>query len=70
MTTETGTGRIRLKEAAARLGVHSETLRRWARDGMITYWAIGRGRYIEFDPKDIEALDMSFKRDRHSPPVD
>jgi excisionase family DNA binding protein len=66
----TTAGRIRLKEAAQRLGVHGQTLRRWAREGMVTYWAVGRGRYMEFDPKDIEALDTSFRRDRHSPPVD
>ena len=65
----TTTGRIRLKEAAARLGVHAETLRRWAHDGMLTYWAVGRGRYMEFDPQDVEALDYSFKRDRKEPPV-
>jgi excisionase family DNA binding protein len=67
VTTE---GRIRLKEAALRLGVHAETLRRWAKEGMVTYWSVGPGRQMEFDPKDIEALDTSFKRDRHSPPVD
>lgn len=66
----TTAGRIRLKQAAERLGVHAETLRRWARDGMVTYWAVGRGRYMEFDPKDIDALDTSFKRDRAAPPVE
>jgi excisionase family DNA binding protein len=66
----TTTGRIRLKEAAHRLGVHAETLRRWASEGMVTYWAVGRGRYMEFDPKDIEALDTSFRRDRATPPVE
>ena len=49
--------------------VHPETLRRWAHEGMVTYWAIGRGRYMEFDPKDIEALDVSWRRDRKEPPV-
>ena len=62
-------GRVRLKEAAAQLGVHAETLRRWAHEGMVTYWAVGRGRYMEFDPKDIEALNVSFRRDRAEPPV-
>lgn len=63
-------GRIRTKEAAARLGVHPETLRRWAHEGLITYWAVGaRKRVFEFDPRDVEALDMSFKRERQSPPV-
>lgn len=66
MTTD---GRIRLKPAAARLGIHAETLRRWAHEGMVTYWAVGKGRYMEFDPKDIEALDTSFKRERPGPPV-
>jgi excisionase family DNA binding protein len=65
----TTAGRIRLKVAAAMLGVHAETLRRWAHDGMVTFWAVGRGRYLEFDPKDIEALDRSFRREHHEPPV-
>jgi excisionase family DNA binding protein len=65
----TATGRIRLKTAAAMLGVHGSTLRRWAHEGMVTYWAVGRGRYMEFDPKDIEALNSSFKRERQAPPV-
>jgi excisionase family DNA binding protein len=69
MTTTATTGRIRLKEAAAKLGVHPETLRRWAQEGMVTYWAVGRGRYMEFEPRDIEALDTSFRRDRAAPPV-
>jgi excisionase family DNA binding protein len=60
MTTQ---GRVALKDAAVRLGVHRETLRRWAKDGMVTYWSVGRGRHMEFDPKDIEALDNSFRRD-------
>lgn len=62
-------GRIRLKPAAAMLGVHPETLRRWAHEGMVTYWAVGRGHYMEFDPQDVEAMDTSFKRDRKEPPV-
>jgi excisionase family DNA binding protein len=65
----TTAGRIRLKQAAEMLGVHPETLRRWAQEGMVSYWAIGRGRYIEFDPKDIEALDTSFRRERSAPPA-
>lgn len=62
-------GRVRLKTAAAMLGVHPETLREWAKEGLITYWSVGRGRVMEFDPKDVEALDSSFKRDRREPPV-
>lgn len=61
--------RIRLKAAAAILGIHPETLREWAHDGMVAYWAVGKGRYMEFDKRDIEALDMSFRRDRPEPPV-
>ena len=66
----TAPGRIRLKEAAERLGVHVSTLRRWAHEGMVTYWAVGRGHYMEFDPHDIDALDTSFRRDRQGPPVE
>lgn len=65
----TAAGRIRLKEAAARLGVHAETLRRWAKAGDVRHWSVGKGRYMEFDPADIDALDSSFKRDKTEPPV-
>jgi excisionase family DNA binding protein len=65
----TASGRIRLREAATRVGVHPETLRRWAHEGMVPYWAVGRGRYMEFDPKDIEAMNNSFRRERPAPPV-
>lgn len=65
----TSPGRISLKEAAARIGVHYETLRRWAKDGMISHWAIGKGGYLEFDPKEVDALIASFRRDRNTPPV-
>jgi excisionase family DNA binding protein len=69
MTNGAAPGRVRLKTAAAMLGVHPETLRRWAHEGLVTYWAIGRGRYMEFDPKDVEAFEASWKRDRVEPPV-
>lgn len=62
-------GRIRLKEAARRLGVSHWTLRTWAKEGMVTHYLVGKGQYMEFDPKDIEALDVSFRRERHVPPV-
>lgn len=63
-------GRIKLKEAARMLGVHPETLRGWARDeGLIPYWAVGKGRYMEFDPREIEAFDRSARRERVAPPV-
>jgi excisionase family DNA binding protein len=63
MTEAPPAERIRLKPAAELLGVHAETLRRWARDGMVRYWEVGKGRYMEFDPRDIAALDQSFVRD-------
>lgn len=65
----TTAGRIRLSEAARRLGVHPETLRRWAHEGMVTFYVVGRQHRMEFDPRDITALDLSFRRDRHQPPV-
>jgi excisionase family DNA binding protein len=61
--------RIRLSEAAQRLGVSVWTLRRWAYRGVVTFYLVGPGNYMEFDPKDIEALGESFRRDRHTPPV-
>jgi excisionase family DNA binding protein len=63
-------GRLTLTAAAERLGVDRTTLRRWAHDGMVTHYLVGKGQYMEFDPKDIEALDMSFRRERHHPPVE
>lgn len=62
-------GRIRLREAAQMMGLSRQTLRRMAREGAITYWEVGRGRYMEFDPADVGALFLSFKRDRRGPPV-
>jgi excisionase family DNA binding protein len=59
--------RISLKEAAAIIGVHPETLRRWAHEGLITYWAIGRGRYMTFDPADVNAFIMAGRRMRTEP---
>jgi len=63
-------GRVRLKEAAALVGVHPETLRKWAHEGMVPFWAVGRGRYMEFDPREIEALNKTFRRDPPEPPVE
>jgi len=62
-------GRIRLKEAAAQIGVHPETLRKWAHQGMVPFWEVGRGRYMEFDPHEVEALDKTFRRDLPMPPT-
>ena len=62
--------RVRLKDAAQILGIHPETLREWAHEGMVTYWAVGKGRYMEFERSDIEALDASFRREKPSPPVE
>jgi excisionase family DNA binding protein len=60
-------GRISLKEAAAIIGVHPETLRRWAHEGLITYWAFGSGRYMTFDPADVHAFIEAGRRSHHSP---
>lgn len=62
--------RITLADGAKRLGVHRETLRRWARRGLITYWTVGAGQYMTFDPKDIEAFEQAGRHERHAPPVE
>ena len=62
--------RIRLKAAAESLGVARYTLNRWARAGLITYYLVGQGNYMEFDPRDIEAFALSWKRERKHPPVE
>lgn len=43
------------KEAACRLGVHVETLRRWARKGVIGHVHVGPARTVRFREADIEA---------------
>lgn len=63
-------GRVTLQEAADRLGVHRETLRRWAHRGLITYWAVGPGNYMTFDPRDVEAFEAAGRHERHAPPVE
>ena len=63
-------GRIRLSEAARRLGMTIYTLRRWARRGVVPYFLVGPGQYMEFDPKDIEALAYSMRHERRTPPVE
>ena len=64
------TPRVRLREAASMLGVSVWSLRRWAKRGMVTYYIVGQGNYMEFDPRDIAAFDLSFRRPRHEPPLE
>jgi excisionase family DNA binding protein len=62
--------RIRLKEAAARVGVTHHTLRRWAKRGLISHYLIGPGQYMEFDQREVEAFIVSMRRERATPPVE
>ncbi|RZJ68911.1 IS607 family transposase [Flavobacterium sp.] len=43
---------IRLSEAAKRFGVHPDTLRRWAKEGKITF-SLSAGGHRLFDPNEI-----------------
>ena len=61
--------RIPLREAAERLGVSRQSLRRWAHAGKITYFLVGEGHYMEFDPRDVDAYERSWRREREAPPV-
>jgi len=62
--------RITLREAAGRLGVSIWTLRRWAHGGLINHYLIGSGHYMWFDPRDVEALALSWERRQRTPPVE
>jgi excisionase family DNA binding protein len=61
-------GRITLAEAAERLGVHRETLRRWAKTRLITFYAYPPGHYMEFDVRDIEAFEEASRHARSESP--
>jgi excisionase family DNA binding protein len=61
--------RIRLAKAAELVGVHRTTLRRWCHEGIVSYYVVGRGNYIEFEQRDIDALIASMRRERAVPPV-
>lgn len=43
------------KDAADRLGVHEDTLKRWAADGKVPGWKTPGG-WWRFRPSDIEAI--------------
>jgi excisionase family DNA binding protein len=62
--------RIRLKEAAARLGVGTWTLRRWAKAGAVTYYLVGNGQYMEFEARDILALHLRMRHEGKTPAVE
>ena len=62
--------RIRLKEAARRIGVNHFTLRRWAKRGLISHYLVGPGKYMEFDQRDVDALVVGMRRERNHPPVE
>jgi DNA-binding transcriptional MerR regulator len=59
--------RISLREAAALLDTSVWSLRRWAKAGVITHYLVGAGNYMEFDPRDIEALRESWRRPARLP---
>src|SRR5665213_2360311 len=47
---------VRLQEAAKCLGVHPDTLRRWANDGKVKVAAMTRGGHRLFDLSELEKL--------------
>jgi excisionase family DNA binding protein len=48
-------GLITVKEAAARLGIHPQTVRVWIMDGTITGYRVGP-KLIRLDPADVAAM--------------
>lgn len=62
--------RIRLVKAAAYVGVHPATLRRWAHGGLVRHYLMGPGRYMEFEERDLDDLIASMRREQHTPPID
>ncbi len=48
-----------VKETAERLGVHPNTVRNWARDGLLTDRRIEGTRFHRFDAEEIAALDQA-----------
>jgi predicted site-specific integrase-resolvase len=61
--------RLSLRVAASQVGVSPLTLRRWAYEGLVTYYLVGPGRYMQFEQADIDALLASMRRERHTPPI-
>ena len=47
---------LRLGKAARYLGVHTNTLRRWAEDGKVPFVRIGKRGDRRFRPADLDAL--------------
>ena len=45
-----------IKKAADELGIHPDTLRRWADDGKIPVIRFPESNYRRFRPEDVEAL--------------
>ncbi len=64
----TGTGNsqepdklLTMREASRLLGVHSNTLRRWCRAGLLREYRIGVGRHRRFRHADLAALLVEWR---------
>src|SRR3954454_6420113 len=47
---------LNVRETARRLGVHENTVRNWARDGILPSARIPGSRFHRFDARDVERL--------------
>jgi excisionase family DNA binding protein len=56
---------LSLQEAATRLGVHRNTVRAWARKGLITAYRLPGSGYHRFDVAEVERVRLSMM----SPPA-
>jgi excisionase family DNA binding protein len=61
---------VRTPEAAQYLGVHIETLRRWAREGVIPAAKLGNRGGFRFKRSDIDRFLESRRTDQHGNDVD
>ncbi len=41
-------------QAAKYLGIHRNTLRRWAAEGKVSHYTIGKGQHRRFRPADLD----------------
>ena len=47
---------LKVGEVASLLGIHPNTVRRWATQGLIKTWRVGPRGDRRFDPSDVQAL--------------
>jgi hypothetical protein len=45
--------------------MNPRTLARWARAGEVTFYVVGKGHYMEFDPDDIRSMGERMRVPKH-----